>query len=395
MPDSRPDTLLAFDGESEHFGGVVPPLYQTSLFTFDSYEEMRAAVAGANKHYIYSRGLNPTVQAFEKKVALLEGAEDGRAFASGMAAISAAILTHVQAGDRIVCIRNVYPDTYKLLTQWLPRFGISTDFVDGTDVEAVIERLDGARLLYLESPSSLVFEVQNVKVLAAAARTRGVVTVLDNSWATPLNQRPLEHGVDLVIHSASKYLSGHSDVVAGIVLGRSEAIERLTKLELSVLGAKLSPFEGWLLLRGLRTLAIRIERHGRSARSIAEFLQTQPAVACVRFPELPDHPQNQVFKDHFRGSSGLLSFQLADESAVKPFVDNLRLFRLGVSWGGHESLVYAAAIGYAGGGRTNAVRDFEVPKGLIRLHVGLEHPSDLVADLARAFEAVKGGPVKI
>lgn len=394
MPESRQETWLAYDTEIDDLCSVVPPIYQTSLFTFGSYDEMLDTVSGNNDRFIYSRGPNPTVRAFEKKVAQLEGAEDGRAFASGMAAISAAVLSQVQMGDRVVCIRNVYPDTYKLFTQWLPRFGVTTEFVDGDDTAAMIDRLDGARLLYLESPSSLVFGLQDIGALATAARERGVVTIVDNSWATPLNQQPLAHGADLVVHSASKYLSGHSDVVAGIVLGAEAKIAPIARLELMLLGAKLAPSEAWLLLRGLRTLSVRLERHGRSARSIAEFLQSEPAVARVHFPELPDHPQHALFKTYFTGSSGLLSFELSDEAAVKTFVDHLTLFRLGVSWGGHESLVYPAAIGYAATGPTSAVRDFKVPRRLIRLHVGLEHPSDLLEDLERAFTAVKGGGVR-
>lgn len=395
MPEARRETTLAHDSEVDGSGSVVPPIHQTSLFTFDSYEEMLEAVRGERDHYIYSRGLNPTVRAFEKKVAQLEGAEDSRAFGSGMAAISAAVLSQVRAGDRVVCIRNVYPDAYKLFTQWLPRFGVKTEFVDGGDVDAVVAKLEGARVLYLENPSSLVFGLQDVAALAAAAKARGVTTILDNSWATPLYQRPLEHGVDLVVHSASKYLSGHSDVVAGIVLGPAATIAAITDRELTILGAKLSPSEAWLLLRGLRTLAVRLERHGRSARQVAEVLRRHPAVAAVHFPELPTHPHHALFTRDFSGSSGLLSFELADEAAVRPFVNGLELFRLGVSWGGHESLVYPAAIGHAARGPTSAIRDFGVPKRLIRLHVGLEHPDDLVEDLEKAFAAVKGGGVSI
>lgn len=397
MPEFHRETWLAHDPEANGVHAVVPPLHQTSLFTFDSYEEMLDAVTGKSDRYIYSRGLNPTVRVFEEKVAQLEGAEDGRAFASGMAAICAAVLSQVQAGDRVVCIRNVYPDVYKLFTQWLPRFGVTTEFVDGGDTAAVIEKLEGARVLYLENPSSLVFGLQDVGALTAAARERGVITILDNSWATPLYQQPLTHGVDIVIHSASKYLSGHSDVVAGIVLGAEATIARVTRLELPVLGAKLSPFEGWLLLRGLRTLSVRLERHGRSAQTVATYLRSHPAVARVHFPELLDHPQHELFARYFAGSSGLLSFELTeiDEAAVRTFVNSLEVFRLGVSWGGYESLVYPAVIGHAAGGPTNALRDFEISKGLIRLHVGLEHPSDLLADLGRALTALKGGSVRI
>ena len=388
----KPATLLAHDLELAVSGDVAPPLHQTSLFTFRSYAEMRAAFAGESAHPIYSRGDNPTVKAFEEKVARLEGAEAARAFSSGMGAISAAVLANVSAGDRVVCVRYVYPDAYKLFQGLLPRFGVTTEFVDGTQTQAVVARLDGARLLYLESPCSLLFELQDVSALCAAAKARGITVVLDNSWATPLFQRPLEYGVDLVVHSASKYMSGHSDVVAGVVAGSREEVARLNALAYPVLGAKLSPFEAWLLLRGLRTLPFRMTRHAASALRVAEFLQAQSAVARVHYPALPGHPQHALFRRSLGGGSGLLSFELhaADEGEVARFVDALTLFRLGVSWGGFESLVFPVALSYAAPG-ISAARDFDISKGLVRLHVGLEDPDDLVADLERAFARLEGG----
>jgi cystathionine beta-lyase len=386
-------TWLAHDEDLAPFGSVVSAIHQTSLFTFGNYEEMHAAFAGQSNHYIYSRGRNPTVAAFEEKVAELARAEAARAFSSGMGAISAAVLANVKAGDRIICVRNVYPDAYKLMTQFLPRFGVEVVFLDGTSTAEVSKALPGAKVLYLENPTSLVFTLQDVAALTAAARAHDVTTILDNSWATPLYQHPIDLGVNLVVHSASKYLSGHSDVVAGIVLGRQKDIEQITSSELALLGAKLSPFEGWLLLRGLRTLQVRLDRHHQSALKVAQFLREHPAVACVHFPELPDHPQHDLYRRQFGGSSGLLSFEVREEYAAKVpcFVDALRLFHLGVSWGGYESLVYPAAIGHAAPGATNAVRDFAVPKTLIRLHVGLEDPEDLTADLAQGFAVLEGG----
>jgi cystathionine beta-lyase/cystathionine gamma-synthase len=218
-PDgSSPATLVAHDPDIAG-GPMAPPIQQTSLFTFRNVAEMQATFAGQRAQPLYSRVGNPTVRLFEDKVAALEGGEAARAFASGMAAISSAILAHVAAGERIVCVRNVYPDTYRLLRKLLPRLGIEARFVDGRDLEALDAALEGARLLYLESPTSLVFDVHDLAAQAALARDHGVTTICDNSWATPIHQRPLAQGVDMVVHSASKYLSGHSDTVAGIVVG--------------------------------------------------------------------------------------------------------------------------------------------------------------------------------
>lgn len=393
MPDAKIATLLALDEDRSPFGAMAPAIYQTSLFTFENYEDMAAAFAGTSDHYIYSRGRNPTVELFEHKVAAMEGAEAARAFASGMGAISSAILSHVKSGDRVVCVRNVYPDTYKLLTQFLPRFGVHTTFVDGTDTDAVIQALDGARVLYLENPTSLTFDLQDVRALTTAARHLGIVTILDNSWATPVYQRPVSLGVDLVVHSASKYLSGHSDVVAGVVAGSTAHVAKLTSLEYAVLGAKLSPFDAWLLVRGLRTLPLRLAQHYQSARRVAAFLEAQPQVVRVRYPASADHPQHDLFNQQFTGASGLLSFDVRDElaDAVPAFANALRLFHLGVSWGGYESLVNPAAISYSSPGATNSVRDFVVPKTLVRLHVGLEDVDDLIADLSKGFTALGGG----
>jgi cystathionine beta-lyase len=394
-------TLLIHDSQQDAFGAVVPAIHQTSLFTFDSFAQMRETLEGRSERYLYTRGRNPTVQAFEEKVAELEGAADACAFASGMAAIAGAILGNVTAGDRIVCVRNVYPDAYKLMSGLLPRLGVTTEFVDGSDSTALIEALQGgdsrapARLLYLESPTTLMFELQDVARLAAAARRCGAITVVDNSWATPLGQRPLRLGADLVLHSASKYLSGHSDVVAGVVAGEREAVARLRGSELMLLGGKLSPFDAWLLLRGLRTLPLRLERHRRSALEIARFLERQPSVRRVRYPPLEDHPQNELFRRDFSGASGLLSFELVDEELVEPFVDALRLFRIGVSWGGYESLVYPVLLTHLTGGPASSARAFDVPRALVRLQVGLEDADDLKADLSRAFETARKGGVPL
>ncbi len=389
MPDPTDVfTLLAHD-DLLPGSGIVPELHQTSLFPFASYADMRATFAGERRQSVYSRGDNPTVQRFEAKVAELEGAEAARAFSSGMGAISATVLSHVAAGDRIVCVRNVYPDAYKLLRHLLPRFGVETTFVDARDTDAVARSLPGARLLYLENPTSQVFELQDVPRLARLAHDQGATVVLDNSWASPLFQRPLTAGADVVLHSASKYLSGHSDVVAGVAAGSAAAIARVNDLAYGVLGAKLAPFEAWLLLRGLRTLPLRMARHRTSAIEVARFLAEHPAVDSVLHPALAGGRQGELFDAQFTGSSGLFSFRLrdGDEARVARFVDALRLFRLGVSWGGHESLVYPAAVGRFGSPTPTAASAFDVPRDLVRLHVGLEDPGALRDDLAAALDA--------
>ncbi|MDJ1159970.1 PLP-dependent transferase [Chelatococcus sp. SYSU_G07232] len=377
-------TLLAHD-EPLPGGPVVPPIYQTSLFTFASFAEMADTFAGRRRQPIYSRGDNPTVMEFESRIAALEGAEAARAFSSGMGAISATILAFVGAGERMVAVRHVYGDAYRLFERLLPHLGITVDYVDGSDAAAVAAALPGARLLYLENPCSMIFELQEIALLARMARAQGIVTAIDNSWATPLFQKPITHGVDLVLHSASKYLGGHSDTVAGIVAGSAEHIARINARTFPYLGAKLSPFEAWLLLRGLRTLPLRLAHHMKSALAIAERLRGHPAVERVMHPAYSNHPG----KATLTGFSGLFSFEVAEAIDVPAFIDALRLFRIGVSWGGHESLVVPALASLQQTPDVNSFSRFGVSPRTIRLHIGVEDTEDLWADLTQALDRAR------
>ncbi len=383
------DTLLAHDADIVD-GPVVPPIVQTSLFAFDSFEALQRAFTGEAARPIYSRGVNPTVHAFETKLAQLEGAAAARGFASGMGAISAAVLSQVRAGERVVCVRHVYPDTYRFLTRLLPRLGIAVTFVDGTDPDQVAHALDGARLLYLESPTSLVFERHDLAALAALARAAGVTTIADNSWASPIFQRPLELGVDLVVHSASKYLGGHSDVVAGVVAGDAERLGLIEHLTYPFLGAKLSPFDAWLLLRGMRTLAMRMARHRASGLAVARWLAGRAAVTKVYHPAIVEGSSGGA-PSADPPASGLFSIELAERVDIAAFCNALSLFRLGVSWGGHESLVFPAKIGLMQAGNDNALHDFGVSPRLVRLNIGLEAADDLIRDLEHALRTAGGG----
>ncbi|GAA2845272.1 cystathionine beta-lyase/cystathionine gamma-synthase [Aminobacter aminovorans] len=377
-------TLLAHD-EPFPGGAVVPPIYQTSLFTFDSYADMADVFAGRSTKPIYSRGNNPTVMEFESKIAALEGAEAARGFSSGMAAISSTVLAFVGSGERIVAVRNCYGDAYRLFERLLPHLGIKVDYVDGSDPEAVAAALPGAAMLYLESPTSMMFELQELEALTAMARARGIVSVIDNSWATPLFQKPILHGVDIVMHSASKYLGGHSDTVAGVVAGSAEHIRRINERTYPYLGAKLSPFEAWLLLRGLRTLPLRLPHHMKSALVIAERLKGHAHVERVNHPAFSNHPGKKTLS----GYSGLFSFEVTDDIDVPAFTDALKLFRIGVSWGGHESLVVPALASLQQTPDANSIGRFGVSPRTIRLNVGLENVEDLWADVSRAFGEAK------
>jgi cystathionine beta-lyase/cystathionine gamma-synthase len=375
----HPATLIQHLGEEEPFpyGAVVPPLVQTSLFTARTLRERHASPIDEEVYY-YSRVSNPTVALAERKLAALEGTERALLFASGMAAISSTLLTFLQTGDHVICVENAYPPTRVLLSEWLPRFGIEVSFVVGTTLESFADAWrPTTRLIYLESPSSLTFQLQDLRAVAAWAQARGLLTLCDNSWASPVFQNPHALGVDLVLHSASKYLGGHSDLIAGVVAGRAERLEPIAHTR-ELLGCILEPFGAWLLLRGLRTLTVRMERLQQNGFQVARWLVQQPFVAQLNHPGLPQHPQHALAQQQMRGYGSLFSLRtipIADEQAYT-FTDHLRLFRFGPSWGGHESLMI-------GWGEGEPDPDGKRP-WFFRLYIGLEHPDDLIRDLQQA-----------
>lgn len=398
MPDAdarrQPETDLMHWAEDRAAGGgaVVPPLVQSSTFAFDGWDAIDAAFDDRTNAHIYSRAGNPTVRIAEQKLARLAGGERARLFASGMGAISAAILSCVEAGDHVVAVRNVYGPAATFLDGYLSRkMGLATTFVGGEDVAEIEAALgDRTRLIYLESPSSSVFGLQDVEAVASLARGRGIRTIIDNTWATPLFQKPLAMGVDLEVHSCSKYLGGHSDLLGGVVIGRAADVEALAVAEGELLGAAMDPFAAWLLIRSLRTLPVRLKQHEASGLRVAEFLASHPGVARVLHPGLASHPQHALARRQMTGTTGLMGFELAtrDLDRIKRFVDALEVFQLGVSWGGHESLVYAPVISLLKEQPPERFEALGVTPGTIRISVGLEHPDDLGADLDRALAHV-------
>ncbi|QEE43643.1 aminotransferase class I/II-fold pyridoxal phosphate-dependent enzyme (plasmid) [Rhizobium sp. WL3] len=377
-------SLSVAHDETNAFDAVVPPIVQTSLFTFETYDEMVATYRGERNRPVYSRGLNPTVRHFEEMLAKLEGGEDALGFGSGMAAISTTVLTFVEPGDRIVAVRNLYPDAYRLFGTLMKRMKVEVTYVDGKDLEAVENALSGARLLYLESPTSWIMETHDVAALAAIATKHGVLSVIDNSWASPVFQRPLELGVDIVLHSASKYLGGHSDVVAGVVTGSKLLIDRIRNETLPYLGGKMSPFDAWLLIRGLRTLPIRMKAHEASALEIARRLKSLDIVEDVNHPGLA----NQL-PPGLTGTSGLFSLVFRQGIDIRRFCDRLQLFKLGVSWGGHESLVVPGEVVLQQKAQPNSAHAFGMNPRSVRLHVGLEGTEALWRDLEAAIAAAQ------
>ncbi len=378
---------VADDGPPEPSGvrPVTTPIVQTSLFAFPSLDDLAAGLASEHDTHVYSRGQNPTVEALERKLAALERGEACKAFASGMAAISAVFLGLLRSGDHIVFANHAYGPTLQL-ARHLKRFGIEHDVVHDPDPAAVEAAFrPETRLLWVESPGTMLFRVADLEALAALARQRGSLIAIDNTWATPLLQKPLTLGFDLVVHTATKYLGGHSDLVAGAVVGSAERVQELFYRAFLLNGGILAPFDAWLLLRGLRTLPARLRQHETDGLTVARAAAEHPAVKAVHHPALG--PDRALAERMMTGYTGVFSIELVrdDYESIRTVVDALEHFRIGVSWGGVESLV----ISPRRPGNEARLAAHGIPPGLVRLSVGLDGAELLVDDLTRALDRLR------
>ncbi|WP_422050814.1 aminotransferase class I/II-fold pyridoxal phosphate-dependent enzyme [Shimia sp.] len=370
-------TVLSSVLADEH-GAITPPIVQSSLFAFEDYQAFEDRMAGRSERPIYTRVQNPTVAAFEGLMAQAEHGAAAVGFASGIAAISSTLLAFLQPGDRVACVEHVYPDTYRFMELMLRPFGVQVSYHSVAAFETDANLLEGVKLAYLESPNSVVFQPMNLMQVAEHARRHGVLTLIDNSWASPVFQNPIDLDIDIVVHSASKYISGHSDTVAGVTIAAEEHIARIRDLTLPLLGAKLAPFEAFLLTRGLRSLPARMAQHQATANLFVDRLAGLSQVRKINSPGANDVPG-------LRGRTGLMSVEFDDSVDIAKFSDNLKHFRLGVSWGGFESLVLPARVGLAQAGEKNSMQHFGVSPNLVRLNLGLEDAEDLWADFTNAL----------
>ena len=338
-------------------------------------------------YHLYTRGNNPTVCILRQKMAALEGTEDALCFSSGIAAISAAILSQVRQGDHVICVDNPYSWTNHLLKNYLPKFGVSTSFVTGTIESISAAAQPKTKLLMLESPNSMTFGIQDLKACAAWAKSRNIVSIIDNSYASPIFQKPHTMGIDMVVHSGSKYLNGHGDVVFGVLCASKELVRKVVDNEYMTFGAIMSPLEAFLAIRGLRTLDIRMERIAASTRLVFDFLKSHPQVEKIFYPFDPDNPQIDLAQSQMTGAPGLLSIQIvcSSDNDITTFCENLKRFRMAVSWGGHESLIIPVLALYGIEGKPPPV----LPKNHIRLYIGLENPELLLNDLESAFKMIR------
>ncbi|WP_449220393.1 trans-sulfuration enzyme family protein [Tistrella mobilis] len=389
FPHSDPWTLLSQAAVTLPEGSVpiAPPLYQTAAFSAEDAGGFARMATTPMHEGFYTRYGNPTTRALEQAVAALEGGPAAVATASGMGAITAVLLAFAGAGDHIVAQRLLYGGTTGLLTRLAPRLGITVDLVDQEDTAAFARAArPNTRLILLESPSNPLLRLTDLAGVAAFARNRGIVTMIDNTIATPLNQRPLGFGIDLVMHSATKYLSGHGDVSAGIITGRADLVERVWQ-EAHLLGATPDPFAAWLVLRGLRTLPMRVARQSTTALAVARHLAAHPRIAAVHYPGLDGHPQRDLARRQMPdGAGGLLSFEVAGGlDAAEAMMSRLRLIRRSASFGTPMTVAVHPAAMWSAMMTPDQLTLTGLPAGLIRLGLGFEDPAAIIADLDAAL----------
>ncbi len=375
-----------FDEES---GSITTPIYQTTTFAFSKAEDARRAVLGETDRYTYTRWDNPTTARLEKKLASLEGAEGAAFFSSGMAAISTTILAFLKAGDRVVAISDLYGGTFELMSRILPRFGVKTTLVDTEDPSAMEEAVgEGTKLVYIETPTNPTLKLVDIRKAATVAHDAGALLLVDSTFASPINQRPIELGADMVLHSATKYLNGHADVTAGAAAGGSQRIDKVKHLRRD-LGGTIDPHAAWLVLRGMKTMALRVRAQNESAMAIAEFLSRHPKVRAVHYPGLSGHPQHAIARKQMAGFGGMMSFELKGTMEdAKRFTERLKVGLLAASLGGVETLVSQPSLMTHTQMSADERRRTGIADSLIRLSVGIEDKEDLVADLKQALESL-------
>jgi cystathionine beta-lyase/cystathionine gamma-synthase len=375
------------EDRDHYFNAVSPPIIQTSNFTFKKVDDLYHAFEDEMSDYLYSRGLNPTVEILRKKLAALDGAEDCLVFNSGAAAIFAGVLANVKAGDHIVSVKSPYTWAQRMFDVVLPRFGVTTTYVDGTNTENWEQAtLANTTFYYLESPNSWFFALQDIRAVAALAKTKNIITLIDNSYSTPLQQNVIEMGIDLAMQTATKYISGHSDTLGGVLSGSHQMIKKIFDSEYLNIGSGIQPFNAWLLIRGLRTLPIRLERINQSTDQLVNYLRQQTKVERIIFPFDPSFAQYELAKRQMKNAGGLVTFILKTKNRdeIVRFCESLSHFMMAVSWGGHESLILPKCAGIKA-----SEFDGENPEHRsLRMYVGLEEPGYLMADLEQALKKI-------
>lgn len=382
LPTGTPDHQVGKTGIP-----LLPPIYQNSTFQFQSASECASAFIDEESGYVYTRWGNPTQKVLEQKVAALEGGEAALATASGMGAISTALLTALAGGGHVVSMENLYSASFHLLSEDLPQMGVETTFVDATDLDKVESAIrSDTKVIYLESPTNPLLKLIDLATCAEIAKAHDIITIIDNTFATPCGQQPIALGIDIVLHSITKYLSGNGAVIAGAIVGEKSFIENAQKGTLRNFGAAISPFNAWLTLLGIPTLPLRFEKHCENALRIAVFLEEHPAVAWVRYPGLESHPQHELAKRQMNGFGGMITMDLkGGRAAGEKLVDRLQICSLAVSLGDVRTLVCHPASTTHSHVPIEVRQQTGITDGLVRLSIGLEDAEDIIADLEQGL----------
>ncbi|MFH1852342.1 MAG: PLP-dependent aspartate aminotransferase family protein [Candidatus Neomarinimicrobiota bacterium] len=392
LPTMGIDTKVTHAGinPDKTYGSATPPIYQTSTFAFESADQGAQRFAGQEAGYIYTRLGNPTINMLEEAVATLEGGYGALATATGMAAVTTVYMTFLGQGAHIVGTDSVYGPSRVVIEKEFSRFGIEYDFVDSSDPEQVRQALrPETRLVYIETPANPTIKLTDIRACAEIAHAHGALLVVDNTFMTPVLQRPFELGADVIVHSMTKALNGHSDVVAGIIVAKNEKLFKQIRPVLRSMGGTMDPHQSWLVLRGLRTLALRVEKSQANAIRLADFLEQHPKVEWVRYPGLQSHPQYDLARKQMDGPGFMISFEVkGGAEAGKTIMNNVQVPTLAVSLGGYESLIqHPASMTHAGMSR-DCQEKAGITAGLIRLAVGCEDVNDIEADLARCLDLI-------
>jgi cystathionine beta-lyase/cystathionine gamma-synthase len=390
----HPETQVARSAAELHKknGPMALPIYQTSTFEVtDNDEQLR--VTGSDRYY--TRYGNPTNSVAEKTVAALEGVDAALTFSSGMGAITTTIMALLKGGDHIVAQRDIYGGTHKFLSQWLPKFGVETTFVDTTDYQQHEQAIrPNTKLLYVESPTNPSIRVVDLQRIASLAKQQGLISMIDSTFGTPINQRPAEYGLDLIMHSGTKYLGGHTDLICGVVAGRKELIDKILATRTTI-GNCMDPHASWMLVRGMKTLAVRVARQNENALRVAEFLEQHSKVRQVHYPFLKSHAQHALALSQMSGGGGMVTFEVEGTGEdARRVSEGMRLFTLAPSLGGVESLVCIPVLTSHLSVPEEERRKMGVTEQMIRLSVGIESAHDLVADLENALKGV-GAPAAV
>jgi methionine-gamma-lyase len=370
-------------------GAAITPIYETSVFGFTSTKQLIGVISQKTDGYVYTRYGNPTWRAAEKKMAELEAGEDAAVFASGMAAIASTVFTLTSAGDHVVSTRDVYGGTLSFFKDVLPKFGVEVSFVEATDLGEMKSAIkENTKVIFVETPSNPTLKIIDLSKLAGLVRKSGIKVVVDSTFASPYNQKPIELGTDIVVHSATKYLGGHNDITAGVTIGSEEFIQKVKETR-KHLGGVLDPHATWLLLRGLKTLALRMERHNLNGMQVAKYLEKHPKVKKVYYPGLPSHAQHSIAQKQMKGFGGVVSFEIdGDFETTAKFVDSLKLCYLAGSLGGVETLVMQPVTS----SHYHMSKEDRAKAGirdeLVRLALGIEDSEDVINDLDQAFKKI-------